>query len=383
MSRSSKVKGWLHPGLGLAAVALTVGCGARVRIGVVLPETGAAAVYGAPIKSGLQLAFDQAVAAGTIPGGFEVIYRDSGSEPTRAALATEALFEAGARVVIGGATTAEAMTVIPVADRWHRVVLSPSASAPELGGRSTYFFRVYPSDALEGVQAANLFVASQTRSSVLILEEDNDYTRGLLPVFVRELTARGGRVFGPIRLAEPAWQKALLETLKAARPSGIYICAYSEASLSALRAVRNAGFAGIVCVTSAITPAAVLQRAGSVADGVFLPLASWDDASREMVRSFIRRYSDTFRMAPDTFAAHGYDAGWAILHALVQPECRDGRDLRVCLRALAGREGVTGPFAFDNNGNINHAPRIHCVRRGKIELCDSSVTTGDTGRSAR
>ena len=107
------------------AVLVTVGgCNARLRIGVVIPETGDAGIYGASVKSGVKLAFDDALARRTAPLGLEVLYRDSGSDPARAASAAEALFETGAVAVIGGVTSAEAKALIPVADRMGCVLLS-------------------------------------------------------------------------------------------------------------------------------------------------------------------------------------------------------------------------------------------------------------------
>jgi len=81
-------------------------CSEAPRIGVVLPETGPAAIYGASIKSGISLAFAE---LGTVHGkAIEVLYRDSGSDAARAASACEAIYEQGALLIIGGATSAEA-----------------------------------------------------------------------------------------------------------------------------------------------------------------------------------------------------------------------------------------------------------------------------------
>jgi branched-chain amino acid transport system substrate-binding protein len=351
----------------LLGLAVSQGCGARLRVGVVLPESGPAAVYGAAIKSGIRLACDDSLANGTAPTGFELFYRDSGSDPSRAALAAEALYQDGARLIIGGATTSEAEAMLPVADRWERILLSPSASAPDLAGRSTFFFRVYPSDEIEGVKAADLMASTRGLRSVLIVEEDNDYTRGLLPVFVQELIRNGGRVLGAVRLADHGWEKSLRDDLTSLRPEGVYICAYGEPTLNVIRALRFAGFAGTICVTSAIAPGALLQRAGSVVEGVVFPLAGWVDHGGELVQAFIRRYEERYQMVPDTFAAHGYDAALAAIYALAQPSCRTGGDVRICLHAISARRGVTGPLDFDDYGNIRRVPRVHWVHRGRIE----------------
>ena len=358
----------------LALLAAVSGCNPPLRIGVVLPETGDAAVYGASVKSGVRLAFDDAAAGGTAPAGLEVLYRDSASDPVRAASAAEALSESGAVAVIGGVTTAEAKALIPVADRVGMVLLSPSASAPDLARRTRLFFRVYPSDELEGVKAADFLVLMRGARTVLVLQEDNDYTRGLLPVFVRELDSRGGRVAGSVRLDEAGWQAQVRGMLGANAPDGAYICGYGEAILGALRLLRSVGYRGTVCTTSAFSAGSLLARAASLAEGVFFPRASLDTASRaEPVRSFVRRYQAAYNLAPDIYAAHGYDAALALLAAARGLQARSGAEIARHLHALTGAAGVTGPIEFDEDGNIRHALRNHWIHNGRIEDYDAVV----------
>ncbi len=359
------------------AAALTVlvvasACNPTMRVAVVVPETGEAAVYGASVKSGIKLAFDVAQAARWAPQGLEVLYRDSGSDPTRAASAAEALFEDGVLLVIGGVTSAEAKAMIPVADRMNRVLLSPSASAPELAGRSPYFFRVYPSDDLEGVKAADFLVLVRRARTVLILQEDNDYTRGLLPVFVGELDSNGARVVASLRLGDRGWEGLLREALARHTPEAAYVCGYGEAILGALRALRSLGFRGTVCTTSAFSAGSVLQRAGSLAEGVFFPLASLDVASQqEPVRTFVARYHKIYNLLPDIYAAHGYDAALTAMYAFEGLSERTGVAVQRRLLALSGRSGVMGRLAFDDYGNIKHTLRNHWVHSGRVEDYDS------------
>ena len=356
----------------LTVLVLASACNPSMRVAVVLPETGEAAVYGASVKSGVKLAFDVAQAARWAPQGLEVLYRDSGSDPTRAATAAEALFEDGALLVIGGVTSAEAKAMIPVADRMGRVLLSPSASAPELAGRSPYFFRVYPSDDLEGVKAADFLVLVRSARTVLILQDDNDYTRGLLPVFVGELGSRGARVVASLRLGERGWEGLLREALARHVPDSAYVCGYGEAILGALRVLRSLGFRGTICTTSAFSAGSVLQRAGSIAEGVFFPLASLDVASQtEPVRTFVARYRKIYNLFPDIYAAHGYDAALTALYAFEGLSERTGVAVQRRLLALAGRSGVMGPLAFDDYGNIKHTLRNHWIHAGRVEDYDS------------
>jgi branched-chain amino acid transport system substrate-binding protein len=358
----------------LTLIVVTSGCNPAIRIGVVIPETGPAAVYGASIKTGVKLAFDDNRAAGRAPQGLEVLYRDSGSDPTRAASAAGALFEDGAVLVVGGVTSAEAKAMIPVATRLERPLLSPSASAPELTARSRYFFRVYPSDELEGVKAADFLVRDRNARAVVVMQEDNDYTRGLLPVFVGELRSHGARVMASVRLDERGWEGQAREALSRHAPEAVYVCGYGDAILDALRLLRSAAFRGTICTTSAFSAASLLQRAGTLAEGVFFPLASLDLASeQEPARSFIRRYEQVYNLQPDIYAAHGYDAALVAIYAVQKLAPRSGATVLQRMRTLSGANGVMGPLAFDEDGNVRHSLRMHWIHNGKVQDHDGVV----------
>ena len=128
----------LVPIVALALGALlTVACeGGKLIVGVILPETGVNRGYGASLKAGIKLALDDAVAKQS-PPGIEAQYRDSLSHPEYAQKETGDLFKAGALIVIGGATTPEALAMIPEAEKAKGVIISPSASKPGLRSPAT------------------------------------------------------------------------------------------------------------------------------------------------------------------------------------------------------------------------------------------------------
>jgi branched-chain amino acid transport system substrate-binding protein len=138
--------------------------------------------------------------------------------------------------------------------------------------------------------------------------------------------------------------------------------------------LRSLTYAGTICTTSAINAASLLQRAGNLAEGVFLPLASLDLASQqEPIRSFVKRYHEVYNMLPDIYAAHGYDAALAAMWALADLHPVAGRQVQLRLKGLADRRGVTGLLAFDDFGNVKHYPRSHWIRNGRVEDYDAFV----------
>jgi len=358
----------------LLGIVVLGGCSGKLVVGVVLPESGDAAVYGSSIRTGVKLAFDQAAADNALPKGFTVEYRDSASDPSRAASLAEALYDAGALVIIGGVTSDEAKAMIPIADKQERVLISPSASAPELARRSVYFFRLYPSDDLEGVKAADLLTITRKVSTVLIIEDTNAYTRGLLPVFMGELKHQRAQVVGTVSMEDAGWKQQVRDAIAGLQPQGVFLVGYGDAILEMLQVLRNVSYEGTICTTSAINTAPFLQKAGDLAEGVFFPLAALDTASdKEPVKSFVSRYYETYKLIPDIYAAHGYDAALATIYATTGLRSKVGREVQLRLKGLGEKQGVTGPLAFDDYGNIKHYLRNHWIRNGKVEDYDTYI----------
>jgi branched-chain amino acid transport system substrate-binding protein len=230
---------------------------------------------------------------------------------------------------------------------------------------SRYFFRVYPSDELEGVAAADLLAVTLSARRVVVVEEENDYSRGLLPVFVAELTSRGGQMVASIHAGGDGWQRALLVAAREA--DAVYVCGYGDAILDALRALRVGSFGGPVCTTSAIGSSVLLHRAGGFAEGAYLPLATFDPATGPTGHDFVARYQGEYGLAPDVYAAHGFDAALAVRAALERASQRNSAGLREALRSLEGITGVMGELAFDDLGNVHRQLGIYRIRGGRLE----------------
>ena len=356
---------------------LTMACGGgKLIVGVVLPETGVNKGYGASLKAGIKLALDDAVAKQS-PPGIEAQYRDSLSHPEYAQKEASDLFKAGAWIVIGGATTPEAMAMIPEAEKAQRVIISPSASKPGLAESSNLFFRTVPSDDFEAMVAADFLVTHKKAKTVLILFQQGLYSEGLLSVFGAEVARLGAKVADKLPIGPTDWDKAIGDALAASKPDAIFICAYGEETLAAIGVVRNAKFGGSVCATSAIDAGNVLKRAWALAEGLFVPLVRLDvDSQQEPMRSFVKRFKAANKGAtPDLFAAYGYDAALTALYALEGAPPKDNSELLVRLMSLGGKQGVTGKLEFDRFGNIAHHPRMHVIKNGVLEDCDPSPAT--------
>jgi len=354
----------------LVVCGLLAGCGSRPVVGVLLPTSGVAATYGESIESGMRLAISDARASGQLPAEFEVLWADTGSDPDRAAAELERMAtERDVRLVLGGVTTGEARALIPRLDDLDVICLSPSASAPELSKQSRNFFRIYPSDEIEG-QVAGTFLAQRLQVQRLVTYVgDTDYTRGIEPEFLAQYEeAYEGTVVERIDLTEPGWRDRSATVLGGADVQAAFVIAYAEPTLEVLRHLQEEGFEGRRVATSAFYSSRVIHEAGELTEGLLLPLPPFDRTSEdEPVASFVQRYMDTYQRAPDVYAAHGYDAMRVAVEILTIARPPESSELRKALSfGIMDFNGVTGPILFDDHGDVKHYPKMFIVDGGQV-----------------
>jgi branched-chain amino acid transport system substrate-binding protein len=352
----------------IAVVALSA-CRSKPVIGLLLPSTGTAASYGAAMKAGIDLAIDEATAAGTLPNGIQFVWADSGSNPDQAVRELRRLADAGARLVIVGTTSDEAKALLPVLEETNTLALSPSASAPSLTKDSRLFFRVFASDELEGRRAGRFLREDQDRSSALIFAEDSEQARGIEPPFRQVFEqAMGGQVVGKVSLTDPAWAQQAADLMAANNPQSAYIIGYAEHSLEVLRLLRAKQFDGTICLTSAFYSGEIIDQYPDLVEGVFFPQPAFDmQDERDLVQDFLTEFRSKYGHDPDIYAAHAYDAAKVALLVVGQASPYETSELRKGLQFSIGEfPGVTGIIKFNDFGDVHHNPIMFTIRDGEV-----------------
>lgn len=365
-------------------LALLGGCGGGEpdTVGLVLPLSGDAKVYGRSLERGARLAERQlaeveASGEGDVP--FTLVVRDSASHPQRAAEQAHELYDGGALAVIGGATNPEARAMVKVADDARRVLLSPSASSADFAGASRYVFRLSPSDYQQAVKMGGFAALSLELTKSAVLMPGSEAGRELGEVFRKEFERQGGKVVEEATYPEgaddgsdtggPDEVARAVEKVLHPRPQAVYLAA-SGGDPVARRIVQELarrGFRGTVMTTSAFAAPDLFEGERSGADGLIVSGAPFDVGSEDpRVKGFVDAYRAAYDAEPDAYAAEGYDALMA-LAAARKAEPSSAQGLWQGLRGLSGFEGVTGVIQFDQQGNVGQFPRVYVVRGDRLE----------------
>jgi branched-chain amino acid transport system substrate-binding protein len=349
------------------------GCGEKrvAELGVVLPLSGPWSIYGEPIRKGIELAVDeinQRHQKGDFPHRVEIDVRDSESRPEKAAEALRELDRKGVLGTIGGVMSAEALAMIEVANDDERILLSPSASSPALSGMSRYFYRIYPSDFMEGTRLGSWVALNLDLESVVILTANNSFARGISRVFQNEFERYDGKVLEEIVYPEGTEDFApFVRQALGHGPDAVYLADFADAVRRILAELARQGFEGRVLTTSAFAAPDVIEAAGEDAEGVILAQTVFDaDSEDPKVMAFVQAYRDKYGETPGLFAAHGYDAMIVMAEASRLESSGLPNNFWKGLRALQDFVGVTGTIQFDSQGDVGKIPRVYVVQDGRL-----------------
>jgi len=162
----------------------------ELRLGLLLPMSGAGADLGASLRHGAELAIEQINDAGGHAGRpVRAILRDEGDDVATAAVSLDELVAEDVDAIVGPASSIVALNVLGTTRREGLVVCSPTATALALDDYPDdgLFFRTAPSDSLQAEAIARA-VDQTGLTSVSVLHIDDAYGRA----FADEVAVRLG-----------------------------------------------------------------------------------------------------------------------------------------------------------------------------------------------
>jgi ABC-type branched-subunit amino acid transport system substrate-binding protein len=191
--------------------------GQGMKVGTLLPYTGALQEWGPSHRNGVVLAAKQMAAA-----GFEIefVHENSATAPEPAQEAAKKLVETEKVVVIIG--SASSGVTVPVAESVaipnNVLMISPASTSPFItvlpaDKEKDFLFRTCPSDALQGVVLGKLAAGLYKSASVMFV--NNPYGQGLAEQFSRSFQKRGGLVYTMIPHGEEVAESYIDDLRKA------------------------------------------------------------------------------------------------------------------------------------------------------------------------
>jgi branched-chain amino acid transport system substrate-binding protein len=347
-------------------------------VGSLLPATGDLAFLGPPEFAGVEKAIAEIDAAGGVLGQpVTYIEGDSGDTSTDIASQTvDSHLSQGVQAIIGAASSGVSLTVIDKITSNGVVQISPANTSPAL---TTYpdnglYFRVAPSDVLQGAVLANTAIDKGITKLAVVARQD-PYGEGLKDATVKDFEAAGGTVtFNEVYDPAATSFEAEVAAVKASGPEAVAVIGFEE-TVKLLQEMIKQGVGPkdipIFLVDGNISTTAYADFPKNTMKGVIATVPSGEADLTAFNESLLEVDPELTDFA---YGAQAYDATMLVALAAQAAGCADGASIAEFLPQVAGDggeqcstwadcvalldagtdidfQGVTGPVDFNEFGD--------------------------------
>lgn len=319
----------------------------ELRIGVLAPVTGDLGDLGGPIADAGELPGEQL--AGEIDWDIDIRVEDTETLTDVGVDRAQALADAGYPSVTGAAASDVTLPVSQDIYVEEEIVgISPASTAPEItevDGR--YMLRTTPSDALQGVAAAEVAFQDEGAETAATFHLNDAYGEGLSTEFAAAFEDEGGEIlteeaFEP---EQPSYDSEL-EVVLEEEPDLLYVVAFPDSGEQIFRDFYESFDLDIpVMVPDGLQENDLPANVDNPMENV---LGTAPSPTGPGLETFIDLYNDEFGRDPGVFNAEAYDA--TILHMLAQVRAgsHEGPEVAAGVREVANPGGeVVGPDNLD------------------------------------
>ena len=310
-----------------------------LKIGTILPQSGALAFLGPPEEAGVALAVKE-INDADLGITVDPVYRDSGDTTTdTATVSVTDLLSQDVSAVVGAASSGVSLTVIDQITAAGVVQFSPANTSPTFTDYEDngLYWRNAPSDLLQGEVLGNL-IAEDGAATLGMLVLNDPYGTGLADAIKTTFEAAGGSVVSEALFNEGDTSfDAQVSTLTAAAPDAIAVITFDQAKV-VVPALVGAGFPGgklyfvdgNLADYNADFPAGLIEGSKGTLPGI-------DIASLGNFRDRLLEVDPA--LTDFSYAAESYDAVVLLALAALAAKSTTGVDIASKLQEVSGGSG--------------------------------------------
>ncbi|RJX35522.1 MAG: ABC transporter substrate-binding protein [Desulfarculus sp.] len=340
-----------------AALAAPAPAAEPVKLGVVFPMTGPAAVYGQNGVKGLKLA--QQARPTVLGRPVELVVADNKSDKVEASNAVNRVIQKNrVQAILGCLTSSNSLAAAPVAEQAGVPLLSPWATNPLVTQGRKYVFRICFIDPFQGSVAAKFARANlKARTAAVMIDISQDYCVGIAGFFERAFSKLGGKIALKIHYNTGDQDfSAQLGAIAAAKPDIIYVPGYFTEDALIARQARELGLKQPLLSGDAAQAAELIKIGGPAVEGLYLT-THFDEkgVTTKSGRSFVAAYRQAYHEAPDSVSALSYDSYNALLDAMQRAKSVKGAEVAAALEQTKDFPGVTGVLTLVQHNAVKPA----------------------------
>lgn len=336
--------------------------GGEIKVAILAPLSGPVPTFGAMTRDGALLAIEEWNAKGGVLGKKIVpIVEDSQCTPDPAVNAANKVIDQDkAKFIVGEVCSKASIPVTEIANAKGVLQISPTSTNPSVtvaedGKTKDYIFRACFIDPFQGKVGAKFAVEQlKAKTAFVLLDQANDYVKGLAEVFIKEFAAAGGTVVGTESYtAQDTDFSAILAKVADAKPDVVYLPDYYNVVNLVTKQAKEKGISAKFLGGDGWDSSDLDLAA---AEGGFYTNHYASDSTAPAAVAFQKAFAERFKddtgkgKVPDALAALAYDATNILLQSIKEAGSDDPAKVKDAMAKIKF-DGVSGTITFDAQHN--------------------------------
>jgi branched-chain amino acid transport system substrate-binding protein len=336
----------------------------------------------------VQLAVEDANAQGVEIGGrkvkLELVAEDDEANPTKAATVAQKLVDAKIAAVVGHFNSGASIPASKVYSDAGIPQISPGSTNPKYtqqGFKTT--FRVVAHDDQQGPTIARFAAQNLKAKKVAVIDDSTAYGQGLADAFEKTAKELGATVVAREHTTDKDTDfKAILTRIKGRAPDLIMFGGIDPQAGPMVKQMGELGIKAKFIGGDGMQTPNFIKLAGPAAEGAMASVPGLPKEKMPGGAAFLQKYKAKFNQDVELFAPMGYDAVMVLVDSMKRAGSSDPAKFLPEI-GKTNYQGVIGPIAFDEKGDIRNGPiTIYVVKGGKWEALETVVPGGDAQATA-
>jgi len=325
----------------------------EVKVGVILPLTGATATFGQESLNGLKLALEKSAKEGP---QLKMQVEDTQGTPAGAAAAVNKLISTDKVAVIIGEVASSNTIAASTAAQSAKIPLMTHASTNDaITIGKDFISRICFVDSFQGAVMAKFAATDlKAKTAAVLVDSDSDYSRGLRDSFVATFKTAGGKIDDKLIISYSQKDrdfKTQLMKVRRAKPDVVFVPGYYTQVGAILRQAKELKLKAKFLGTDGWDSPDLFKIAGNAAAGHYVSSHFAADDTDPRVKQFVEEYKARNKENPGAMAALGYDAGFFMKEAVKKAGSNDPLKIRDAISSMQNFDGITGKITLDKNRN--------------------------------
>ena len=342
-----------------------------IRIGVVSPQTGAAAQSGQFMRNGINLALDAINEKGGVLGRkLEVVVADDQTTNPGAVLAFSRLASDPAMVAfIGSIRSTQVQAMAPDVLKQGKPMMIGGTDPRLTHQGNRWLFRCRPNDTYSAKTIAAYATETLGHKKIALIYSTDAFGTGGRDALTAELKALN--LTPALSVGYTNQQADFTPVVLQVRTSGAdLIASYFtfETDLGVFaKQLRQLGVRTPWVGSPSIVDTSALELAGAALNETYGVADYAVDASPES-KAFAAAYQARFKLLPDNQSSWAYDAINVLATAIGAGKSTEPEAVRTAILGVQGYKGAEGEYDFDANGDGLHGYSVVQNQSGKINF---------------